>query len=92
MTISETKPGAEDPLVIELAADQDRILLTEDKDFGQLTYASPKRPGVILIRYPSASRTKLGNDISQFVKRHEGKLKGTFVVIQPGRARFTKMK
>lgn len=80
-------------MVIGLATDQDRILLTEDKDFGQLTYASsPKRLGVILIRYPSAARSKIGNDIIQFARKHEAKLKGTFVVIQPGRARFTKMK
>jgi hypothetical protein len=57
-----------------------------------MTYASPKTLGVILIRNPSAARSMLGNDISQFVRRHEGKLKGTFVVIQPGRARFTKLK
>jgi predicted nuclease of predicted toxin-antitoxin system len=93
LAISESYPGAEDTFVIELAINDNRILLTEDKDFGQLTYAySAKRSGVILIRYPSAIRSTLGNDISQFVKRHEEKLKGTFVVIQPGRARFTKMK
>ncbi len=93
LAISETIPGVEDVTVIQLALDEDRILLTEDKDFGQLTYAySPKTLSVILIRYPASARSKLGNDICRLVSRYAEKLKGRFVVIQPGRARFIKMK
>jgi predicted nuclease of predicted toxin-antitoxin system len=93
LTVSESIPGAEDTVVIQLALDEDRILLTEDKDFGQLTYAhSPKTLGVILIRYPAGTRSDLENDIGRLISRHAEKLKGRFVVIQPGRARFMKMK
>ncbi|MCZ7624748.1 MAG: DUF5615 family PIN-like protein [Candidatus Methylomirabilis sp.] len=37
--ISEMSPRAEDTDVIALAAREERIVLTEDGDFGQLVYA-----------------------------------------------------
>jgi predicted nuclease of predicted toxin-antitoxin system len=40
MAISEVHQGADDASVIELAVGTSRILITEDKDLGQLVYAS----------------------------------------------------
>jgi Domain of unknown function (DUF5615) len=52
ISITERMPGAEDEQVIKLAATERRLLLTEDKDFGQLVFAAAKdNSGVILIRY-----------------------------------------
>jgi len=39
LSVSEITPRAEDTDVIKLAVREERILLTEDKDFGQLVYA-----------------------------------------------------
>ncbi len=39
VAIVEISPRAEDNVVIDLAMREGRILLTEDKDFGQLVYA-----------------------------------------------------
>lgn len=39
LAVSEIKPRAEDSDVIRLSVRERRILLTEDKDFGQLVYA-----------------------------------------------------
>ncbi|MGH8727248.1 MAG: DUF5615 family PIN-like protein [Burkholderiales bacterium] len=38
--ILELMPGALDEAVIALALREDRVLITEDKDFGQLVYAA----------------------------------------------------
>lgn len=38
--VAETIPGAEDGLVIKRAVREGRVLLTADKDFGQLVYAA----------------------------------------------------
>ncbi len=38
LAISEVCPGVEDQQVIELAKEEERILLTEDKDFGRFAY------------------------------------------------------
>jgi len=49
--IFELKRGATDDEVLALAFDQRRILLTEDKDFGELVYRLKKPAhGIILIR------------------------------------------
>ena len=39
LAVAEISPRANDSEVIRLALEQDLILLTEDKDFGQLVYA-----------------------------------------------------
>jgi len=40
VAVAEVVPRALDEAVIELAVLEDRIVLTEDKDFGQLVYGS----------------------------------------------------
>ena len=57
LAIADISPQARDPAVIELAVRDGRILLTEDKDFGQLVHASKAESGgVILFRYPFSAR------------------------------------
>jgi hypothetical protein len=54
VAIAEISPREEDSSVMERAAGESRILLTEDKDFGQLVYASLQRTGgVIFILFPA---------------------------------------
>jgi len=50
VAVAEVAPRALDEAVIELAVREDRIVLTEDKDFGQLVYGSGRpSSGVILL-------------------------------------------
>jgi predicted nuclease of predicted toxin-antitoxin system len=52
--------GADDQTVIDFARSERRLLLTEDKNFGQLVFAAAKQhSGVILIRYPVSARSEL---------------------------------
>ena len=52
-TVRDVMPGAEDEKVSRFAIDEKRILLTEDKDFGQIVYAASTHcPGVIFVRFP----------------------------------------
>ena len=52
VAIAEVTPRAEDDAVIDLAVREERLLLTEDKDFGQLVYARGRRTaGVLLLRF-----------------------------------------
>ncbi len=39
LAIAELTPRAEDDAVTDLAVREERLLLTEDKDFGRLVYA-----------------------------------------------------
>jgi predicted nuclease of predicted toxin-antitoxin system len=81
--------GAEDELIIELAAREARVFVTEDRDFGQLTYAAatPAR-GVIMIRFPSNARRGLPAMLVDIAAQYGEKLAGSFVVVEPGRIRF----
>lgn len=88
--IGEVSPGAADSQVINLAISESRFLLTEDKDFGQLVFASMASPiGVILIRFPANARATMVQTVLELIQRHGNRLKGRFVVVQPGRVRLS---
>lgn len=87
--IAETTPGASDQVVIALAGAAQRVLLTEDTDFGELVYAHAHAfSGVILLRFPARARAQLAAQVLQFLERAQDDLRTAFVVLQPGRARI----
>lgn len=89
--VAEINPGIDDNVVIALAHSESRVLLTEDKDFGQLVYAGGQEAaGVILIRFPSASRSSLGQAVAGMVDELADRLAGAFIVLEPGRARISR--
>src|SRR5262245_12705884 len=89
MAVAEISPRADDEAVLELARSEQRILLTEDKDFGQLVYADQYATGgVILIRYPASLRSSLPGAIAKLVADRGVDLLGRFVVASPGRIRL----
>ncbi len=60
VAITEISPRATDEGVMELAIREGRILLTEDKDFGQLVHANQAAAGgVFLLRFPARARADL---------------------------------
>jgi len=87
--VVEVCPGVADDEVVRLAIEEERVLLTEDKDFGWLLFAN-SGPGasVIFIRFPMDARSILPKVIVEFVGRAGDKLKGRFAVVQPGRIRM----
>jgi predicted nuclease of predicted toxin-antitoxin system len=88
VAVSEVARRIEDTEVIERAVEESRVLLTEDKDFGQLVYAGAhKSSGVILIRFPPGARPSLPALVLEAVQRHEERLAESFVVLEPHRAR-----
>jgi hypothetical protein len=50
--VRESKPGASDAVVLELAQRDRRVLVTADTDFGELAFHSglPAECGVVLVR------------------------------------------
>lgn len=87
--ILEMAPRAEDTAIIDLAVREQRILLTEDKDFGELVYANARAAsGVILIRFPGNARATLPTAVTALVNEKREHLFGCFVVMQPGRVRI----
>ena len=56
-SIAEVAKGAKDVQVLERALNEKRVLITEDRDFGELVYArAQSSAGVILVRFHSQVR------------------------------------
>jgi predicted nuclease of predicted toxin-antitoxin system len=87
--VGKISPRAQDESVIRMALRQRRILITEDKDFGQLVYASG-RPhcGVILLRYQFRARAAIVKSVVRLAGKDEARITGHFIVVQPGHVRI----
>lgn len=81
--------GAADAEVLELARQDERILLTEDRDFGQLVFASElgDLSGVLYVRCTEEERPMLPLRIVSLVDRLGRSLERSFVVWTPRRTR-----
>ena len=92
--IAEISPSLPDEAVLELAVAEKRLLITEDKDFGEWVFAHQHvMAGVSLIRYPSSTRSSMGAAVIDLIGGHAPELDGSFTVLEPGRARIrTKIK
>jgi predicted nuclease of predicted toxin-antitoxin system len=91
VAVAEVALSADDSVVSDLAVRQRRILLTEDKDLGQLVFAQAQPSGgVLFIRYPAAARRTLPKVILDLVAEVGSDLSGCFVVVQPGRIRMVR--
>jgi predicted nuclease of predicted toxin-antitoxin system len=87
--ITELAPASEDFQVIERAVRESRVLLTEDKDFGQLVYAGGHASsGVVLVRFPVESRPVLPAILLEMVRQLGSRLKFSFVVLTPRKIRI----
>jgi predicted nuclease of predicted toxin-antitoxin system len=90
LAVAEFQQRSVDRELMALALETDRILLTEDKDFGWLVFAARMdSPGVVLLRFPASARSGLADTIAELVKGKGNQLPGAFVVLQPGVVRFS---
>jgi predicted nuclease of predicted toxin-antitoxin system len=82
--MKEFSPGAADYTVLQLAASQQRVLLTEDKDFGELVVRLRlPADGIVLLRInPADSALKLTR-LRHLLQHHVGRLPGSFTVGLP---------
>ena len=91
LCVSEISPRADDSEVVACALHEKRILLTEDKDFGQLVYAYGRNTlGVIFLRFPVSARSRISKEVLRLVKERGDSLIGSFVTVQPGKIRISR--
>lgn len=91
--VRDTMRGANDQSVLDAALRQQRVVLTEDKDFGELVFArSAPALGVLLLRYPAAARDRVAQRVVDFVAVRGAELVGSFVVIGPSRTRVRRLR
>jgi predicted nuclease of predicted toxin-antitoxin system len=81
--VAETAAGLSDTEVLALALSETRLLLTEDKDFGDLVFRRARAvPGIVLVRIaPENSVLKIQRLQAAIERRGEG-LFGRYTVIE----------
>jgi len=87
--VMEAARGADDRTVLQNAQAEQRILLTEDKDFGELVVRlGLPTYGVLLLRMnPTDSQAKLAR-LREVLQKHASRLPGSFVVVDDSKTRF----
>ena len=92
LAVAEMMSRSDDRDLIEFAARDERILITEDKDFGWLVHvAGVKSNGVIFIRFPGNRRNMMATVVCDVVRQHRDRLSRSFVVIEPGYVRISEL-
>jgi predicted nuclease of predicted toxin-antitoxin system len=87
--VPERYAGISDDEVLQIAFAEGRILLTEDKDFGELAYRLKKPAyGMILIRIAVQERHRKWPRMEALIAKHQDKLQGHFVVVDQDKYRF----
>jgi|SRR5215471_15352798 len=90
VAVADVSKGATDEQVLELALKEKRVLITEDRDFGELVYAHGRRSaGVILVRFHSRARSAKPATVVEVVTKLGSRLRDAFAVVEPGRARIS---
>lgn len=87
--ITEEMPGTKDRDVLAFAAGRDEVLLTEDKDFGEIVHSHRQHHGgVVLMRMNELSPMDRAARTLMVISVHEGRLKNAFTVITAKRVRI----
>ena len=87
--VAEMEPGIADEVVLDLANREGAVLLTADKDFGELVFRQERMTkGVILIRLAGISPVRKAEIVAAALAAHGGEMEEAFTVIAPGAVRI----
>ena len=90
LSIYDSCRGIKDLDILEIANRENRIIITDDKDFGDMIFRD-KLPhkGIILLR-PQDRRSKIKIEIlKNILENYSGKLKNHFVVVTEKKLRIS---
>lgn len=89
--IAEMEPGITDEAVLERANERTALLVTADKDFGELVFRAGRLSsgGVVLIRLAGLSAERKAEIISGAFHERGAEFAHCFSVISPGRVRIS---
>lgn len=90
--VAEAAAGLSDSDVIALASREMRLLLTEDKDFGDLVFRRDRAiPGVVLLRVGREHPALKAIRLSAAIDRYGDELFGRYTVIEGSRFRSRRL-
>lgn len=87
--VAELAPSITDDAVLDEANVRTALLVTGDKDFGELVYRLGRvHGGVVLARLAGLSAAAKAEIVARVLRDHEAELPGAFSVITPGAVRI----
>lgn len=88
-SVTDTSPGLSDRAVLELGNVNDRVIVTFDKDFGELIFRDRlDARGLILLRFTPTSSEQIAEKIVQALTR-QTTIKNKIIVVKEDRIRVT---
>ncbi len=87
--VAELDPGIDDERVLAFAVDRGAVLITADKDFGELVFRLHRATsGVLLIRLGGLPAEEKARLVVAAVAGHAQELTAAFGVLRPGSLRI----
>jgi predicted nuclease of predicted toxin-antitoxin system len=87
--VAELSPGIMDEVVLSLSRASHSVLITADKDFGELVFRQRQAStGVLLIRLSGVSALQKALIVSVAIREHGPELSSAFAVLSAGNIRI----
>lgn len=87
--VAEMSPGDPDEVVLQKANGRRALLLTADKDFGELVFRMGRASaGVVLIRLAGLSPALKAELVAEAIQAHATQMQGSFSVVAPHSVRI----
>ncbi|HEY2725984.1 MAG TPA: DUF5615 family PIN-like protein [Parafilimonas sp.] len=88
-SIAEKRPSVNDELILEMSLNSPSIIITEDKDFGELIFKLKREfSSVIFLRYGLSEEDRIKKSLLSLLKNHLTELHKSFVTISLNRTRI----
>ena len=86
---TESLRGASDEELLTCAFSEDRILVTEDKDFGELVYRLRQAAhGIVLLPFDVTDRALKIPRLRYLLEQEAERLRGAFIVLEADKVRI----
>jgi len=91
--VREIDPGMEDGDIIRIATSEGRMVVTMDKNFGELVYhCSMRHRGVLLLRLEDETGAEKLRIVRHIMENYSSRIKDCFCVFQNDRLRIKMIK
>lgn len=89
--VRDIDPKAKDAEILDIAVKEGRMVMTMDKDFGELVYNSGlKHSGVLILRLEDANGDQKLEIVKKILSDFADKIQNRFCVFHDGRLRIKK--
>ena len=91
-SVAESSPGITDEEVMPLSENLRAMILTDDKDFGEIVFRKQRScRGIVLLRLTGVDYSRKADHVIQVIDRYGSEMIGKFVVITAERVRIRKL-